>query len=134
MCSYLYCIAQGGVCTQALSDEDHRALQLTPTALCACLCRYLVPDPVPWWQVPLLKAASVFLKTPKQGAATSIYLASSPEVEGVSSKYWVDCKPKASNKASYDTDVARKLWEVSQELTGAPISGEVAPVPAAQQA
>lgn len=82
-------------------------------------CRYLVPDPVPWWQVPLLKAASVFLKTPAQGAATSIFLASSPEVEGLSSKYWVDCKPQASSKASYDTEVARRLWEVSEELTSA---------------
>ncbi len=101
---------------------------------CMRMCRYLVPDPVPWWQVPLLKAASVFLKTPVQGAATSIYLASSPEVEGVSSKYWVDCQPKASSKASYDTDVARKLWEVSQELTAAANNAEVLAVPAAQQA
>ncbi|KAK9904189.1 hypothetical protein WJX75_006317 [Coccomyxa subellipsoidea] len=115
-------------------DANVTVNALHPGVVQTELQRYLVPDPVPWWQVPLLKAASVFLKTPKQGAATSIYLASSPEVEGVSSKYWVDCKPKASNKASYDTDVARKLWEVSQELTGAPISGEVAAVPAAQQA
>ena len=57
-----------------------------------------------------------------------------PEVEGVSSKYWVDCKPQATNKASYDTDVARKLWEVSQELTGAPEGGEVPAMPAVQQA
>ena len=82
-------------------------------------CRFLISDLPPWWQLPILSAASLFLKTPVQGAATSIHLASSPEVQGVSSKYYADCKPQASSKASYDQDVARRLWEVSQELTGA---------------
>lgn len=83
-------------------------------------CRFLLPDPIPWWQVPFLQAASVFLKSPEQGAQTSIYLATSPEVEGISSKYYSDCKPKTSSKVSYDADVARRLWEVSQEMTDAP--------------
>ena len=82
-------------------------------------CRYLISDSPPWWQVPILGAASLFLKTPVQGAATSIHLASSPEVQGVSAKYYVDCRPQASSRASYDQDAARRLWEVSQELTGA---------------
>ena len=42
-----------------------------------------------------------------------------PRWRGISSKYYADCKPQASNKESYDVDVARRLWEVSQELTGA---------------
>ncbi|CAL8470625.1 g10167 [Coccomyxa elongata] len=100
-------------------DSNLTVNALHPGVVQTELQRYLVPDPVPWWQVPLLQAASLFLKTPVQGAATSIFLASSPEVEGISSKYWVNCKPVASSKASYDTDVARKLWEVSEELTGA---------------
>ena len=54
-----------------------------------------------------------------QGAATSIYLASSPEVEGTTSKYFADCRPKPSSRASYDADVAARLWQASQELTGA---------------
>lgn len=84
------------------------------------MSRFLLPDPIPWWQTPFLQAASVFLKSPEQGAQTSIYLASSPEVEGVSSKYYSDCKPQTSSKPSYDMDTARRLWEVSQELTDAP--------------
>ena len=83
-------------------------------------CRFLLPDPIPWWQLPILRAASVFLKSPEQGAETSIYLASSPEVEGVSSKYYSECKPKTSSKVSYDADVARRLWDVSEEITKAP--------------
>jgi retinol dehydrogenase-14 len=84
-----------------------------------CACRYLIGESPPWWQQPLLRAAALFLKTPAQGAATSIFLASSPQVEGVGAKYWVDCKPQASSKASYDAVAAARLWEVSQELTGA---------------
>ena len=57
-----------------------------------------------------------------QGAETSIYLASSPAVDGITAKYWVDCRPKSSNRESYDVAVAARLWEVSQELTGAECS------------
>jgi len=59
-----------------------------------------------------------FMRSPEQGAATQIYLAASPEVEGVSGKYFVDCKPAQSNQESYDTALARRLWEVSAEMTG----------------
>lgn len=54
-----------------------------------------------------------------QGAATSIHLASSPEVEGTTSMYYADCRPKPSSRESYDAGVAARLWQVSQELTGA---------------
>lgn len=57
-----------------------------------------------------------------QGAETSIYLATSPAVDGITAKYWVDCRPKSSNRESYDAAVAARLWEVSQELTGAECS------------
>ena len=49
---------------------------------------------VPFWRP--------FMKTPQQGAATSIYLASSPEVEGVTGTYFADGRPQTSNRASYD--------------------------------
>ena len=41
-----------------------------------------------------------FMKSPEQGAATSIYLASSAEVEGVTGRYFANSKPKTSSKAS----------------------------------
>ena len=59
-----------------------------------------------------------FMKTPERGAATSIHLASSPEVAGVTGAYFANSRPKRSSKASYDRDLARRLWEVSAELTG----------------
>ena len=58
------------------------------------------------------------MKTPAQGAATSIYLASSPEVEGVTGQYFANRKPKTSSKASYDTAAAARLWQVSADLVG----------------
>jgi NAD(P)-dependent dehydrogenase (short-subunit alcohol dehydrogenase family) len=66
----------------------------------------------------IMKAAKPFLKTPEQGAQITIYLASSNEVEGVTGKYYANCKEKTSNKESYDLNVARRLWEVSEQMTG----------------
>lgn len=66
----------------------------------------------------LMKVGRPFLKTPEQGAQTTIYLASSANVEGVTGKYFVNCKEKSSNKESYDLNVARRLWDVSAQMTG----------------
>jgi NAD(P)-dependent dehydrogenase (short-subunit alcohol dehydrogenase family) len=59
-----------------------------------------------------------FMKTPRDGAATSIYLASSPEVAGVTGMYFADSKPQASNKTSYDEVAAARLWHVNAGLVG----------------
>ncbi len=65
-----------------------------------------------------MKMVSRFQLTPEQGAQTSIYLASSPAVEGVSGKYFVDCAEVNSSPASYDEAAQKRLWEVSAEMTG----------------
>ena len=59
-----------------------------------------------------------FMKTPQQGAATSIYLASSPKVEGVTGKYFANGRLRTSNKVSYDEGAAARLWQVSVGLVG----------------
>lgn len=59
-----------------------------------------------------------FMKTPAQGAETPIHLASAPEVEGVTGRYFVNRKPRSSNKASYDRTATARLWQVSADLTG----------------
>jgi NAD(P)-dependent dehydrogenase (short-subunit alcohol dehydrogenase family) len=66
-----------------------------------------------------IRIASPFFLSPAKGAATSIYLATSPEVEGVTGKYFVKCKAKEPTAAAQDTDAARKLWDVSEALVGA---------------
>jgi hypothetical protein len=55
--------------------------------------------------------------SPEKGAATSLYLASSPEVEGVTGKYFEKKAPVESSPESYDEDIAKRLWEVSARLT-----------------
>ena len=52
------------------------------------------------------------------GAATSIFLASSPEIDTVSGKYYVDCKAVESDPASYDKAAAARLWQLSLDLLG----------------
>jgi hypothetical protein len=55
---------------------------------------------------------------PEEGARTIIYLASSPEVDGVTGRYFVKEKSIPSSKKSYDLAFCRKLWEVSEDLVG----------------
>jgi len=54
-------------------------------------------------------------KDPKIGAETSIYLASSPDVENIAGEYFVKKKIKKSSKESYDMDLAKQLWDVSKK-------------------
>ena len=60
----------------------------------------------------------MFAMGPEQGAQTSIYVASSPEVEGVTGKYFYKQREKLPRPAALDDDVARELWRVSEKLTG----------------
>ncbi len=56
--------------------------------------------------------------TPVEGARTVIYLASSPDVEGVTGRYFVEEKEAESAPPSHDESAARRLWELSEQLTG----------------
>jgi NAD(P)-dependent dehydrogenase (short-subunit alcohol dehydrogenase family) len=67
---------------------------------------------------PLIKwiVARVSL-TPEAGADNTIFLATSAEVEGVTGKYFVKHDAVPSSPLSYDEDLAKRLWEVSEKLT-----------------
>jgi hypothetical protein len=58
------------------------------------------------------------LTTPVRGARTHIWLASSPEVEGVSGKYFEHCKEKAMSDLAGDETLREKLWAWSEQVTG----------------
>jgi NAD(P)-dependent dehydrogenase (short-subunit alcohol dehydrogenase family) len=62
---------------------------------------------------------STFGAKPEEGAETSIYLASSAEVEGVTGKYFERKQARRSSRESYDEAPARRLWEISERLTNA---------------
>ncbi len=75
---------------------------------------------------PLGRLARPFLNLvsigEEQGAETMIYLATSPEVESVTGKYFVNKHQAHSSKESYDETVARRLWQVSEEMVGLPVT------------
>ena len=66
--------------------------------------------------VPLLRP---FMKTPRQGAATSIHLASARGLDRVTGSYFVRRTPRRSSEGSYDEAAAARLWQVSADLVGA---------------
>lgn len=63
-------------------------------------------------------APSTFGASPAEGAQTSIHLASAPALTGVTGEYFARKKPVSSSRESYDEASARRLWEVSERLTG----------------
>jgi NAD(P)-dependent dehydrogenase (short-subunit alcohol dehydrogenase family) len=68
--------------------------------------------------VPRTRGASsrTFGATPEEGAETSMYLASAPEMGGVTGKYFERKRPIRSSRESYDEAAARRLWEISERL------------------
>lgn len=52
-----------------------------------------------------------------KGAETLVYLASSPDVETVTGKFFIDCRAMPSSQLSYDADLAADLWDLSERLT-----------------
>ncbi|MDQ4077609.1 MAG: SDR family oxidoreductase [Chloroflexota bacterium] len=66
----------------------------------------------------IMPIVHLFAISPEAGAQTVIHLASAPEVEGVSGKYFENREEKRASRAAYDDEVARRLWERSLALTG----------------
>lgn len=66
----------------------------------------------------LFRLFKPFMRAPEQGADTVIWLASSPEVEGASGRYYSDRKLVKPKKVASDPDARRRLWEESERLTG----------------
>ena len=60
----------------------------------------------------------VFMKSPRQGAETIVYLALSPEINGNTGGYYVNKKNKKPSRDALDKEAAKKLWELSSEYTG----------------
>jgi NAD(P)-dependent dehydrogenase (short-subunit alcohol dehydrogenase family) len=73
----------------------------------------------------LRRSADLFAISPEEGAKTSVYLATSTEVENVTGKYFVKQQIASSSAASQDAAAARRLWEVSEKLTGLQASSAV---------
>jgi NAD(P)-dependent dehydrogenase (short-subunit alcohol dehydrogenase family) len=61
---------------------------------------------------------NTFAITPAKGAETSVYLATSPDVEMITGKYFDNKREKESSKISYDLETQKRLWETSENLVG----------------
>lgn len=58
----------------------------------------------------------------QNGAKTSVYLASSPEVKGISGKYFDKCKAVEPNKDAYDTTLRGRLWKASENFANSAVA------------
>ena len=65
----------------------------------------------------LIMLLKPFMRTPENGAATSVHLATSPEVSEANGQYFVDCKTGRVSSEARDPAVARRLWDVSAAMT-----------------
>ena len=75
------------------------------------------------WSRPLgpvgfiMALPKLFMTSPDQGARTIVYLASSPDANGLNGEYLEKLKVKKSSDESYDEEIAQRLWDVSAKLT-----------------
>ncbi len=64
-----------------------------------------------------VRVLAPFMMGPEKAAKAAVRLASAPQLEGVSGKFFSKGKEAKSSVESYDVEVARRLWEVSEQLT-----------------
>ena len=57
-----------------------------------------------------------FLPGPEAGAQTSLYLASAPELESVTGRYFEDCREKARSPLAEDAELANRLWTATEKM------------------
>ncbi|GAC1468564.1 MAG: SDR family oxidoreductase [Isosphaeraceae bacterium] len=70
-----------------------------------------------WLYWVMKQASNLMAISPQEGARTTVYLATSPEVEGITGKYFDKCKQAQSSPASLDVAASRRLWQLSEEMT-----------------
>ncbi|NRA07980.1 MAG: SDR family oxidoreductase [Myxococcales bacterium] len=70
------------------------------------------------WAKALTRTLGLFFNSPEKGAATSLFVATAPELEGVTGRYFARCRETSTSAAGQDDDAAARLWELSEELTG----------------
>ncbi|KAG5266077.1 hypothetical protein AALO_G00249530 [Alosa alosa] len=97
-----------------LADTGVTVNALTPGIVRTNLGRHIQ---IPLLAKPLFNLASrAFFKSPQEGAQTSVYLACSPDVEGVQGKCFANCQPQELLPKATDEDIAKKLWDISEVM------------------
>ncbi|MCI4376895.1 hypothetical protein PGIGA_G00193600 [Pangasianodon gigas] len=102
--------------SRRLEDTGVTVNALTPGIVRTNLGRHVH---VPLLAKPLVSLASwALLRSPEEGARTAVYLACSPDVEGVQGKCFADCHEQKLLPKATDEDVAKKLWDISEVMVG----------------
>jgi NAD(P)-dependent dehydrogenase (short-subunit alcohol dehydrogenase family) len=70
-----------------------------------------------WLKTRLRNLLLPGMRSPAEGARTSLHVATAPELSGVSGKYFFECVEERSSDASYDVETAGRLWGLSEELS-----------------
>ncbi|XP_068564445.1 retinol dehydrogenase 14b [Cebidichthys violaceus] len=121
-----FCYSQSKLANLLFTLELARQLEgtgvtvnaLTPGIVRTRLGRHVE---IPLLAKPLFYLASqVFFKSPLEGAQTPLYLACSPEVEGVSGKCFANCEEEELMAKATDEQAAKKLWDLSSRMVGLP--------------
>jgi NAD(P)-dependent dehydrogenase (short-subunit alcohol dehydrogenase family) len=75
----------------------------------------------------LIRLLAPFFRTPDKGAATTLHVATSPALDGVSGRYFASSREARPSAAAGDRAAAERLWDLSAHLTGLDTSGSPAP-------
>lgn len=103
--------------TQKHGAEESKAMPVTVNAVTpgivnSSLGRH-APSILQWLSAPL---RYLLMRTPQKGAETVVFVASNEAANNISGKYWADCKPIESSAQSHDEQLAKALWQKSEEL------------------
>jgi NAD(P)-dependent dehydrogenase (short-subunit alcohol dehydrogenase family) len=79
---------------------------------------HLFHDGPPWMQGLIRVFGGLFMRSAREGAQSSVYLASAPELAGRSGGYYADCQPATPSAQAQDDADAERLWRESARLTG----------------
>jgi retinol dehydrogenase-14 len=71
-----------------------------------------------WWTRWLIPFAKRLTSTSEEGAATPLWMATSPELEGVTGKYFKKKRAATSSLVSHDPTIGARLWNISLRYTG----------------
>ena len=100
------------------SDTGVTVYALHPGAVKSEIWRYWKLLHKPYMKPLVQLVMFLFFKDCKQGAQTTIYCSVAEELEGISGLYYSDCRVKECNPLAKDPGLAKKLWDVSERLTG----------------
>jgi NAD(P)-dependent dehydrogenase (short-subunit alcohol dehydrogenase family) len=79
---------------------------------------HIFKDDFGWVGTIVQRVMGWFAESPERAAQRLVYLATADEMAGISGRYYVDGREAQSAAASYDRDLAQRLWQVSERLTG----------------